>query len=102
MKDKLKKIISVDKLIHEPARIAILAILSVVDEADFIYLMNETEMTQGNLSSHISKLENVAYINVEKKFIGKRPKTLLSITETGRKEFENYLKNFKAFLKLFK
>jgi len=80
----------IDKLIHEPARLLIMAHLFVVERADFLFLMRHTGLTFGNLSSHMSKLENAGYIDVEKEFIGKRPNTKLALTEIGREAFTDY------------
>jgi DNA-binding MarR family transcriptional regulator len=67
-----------------------MAHLFVVERADFLFLMRHTGLTFGNLSSHMSKLEEAGYINVEKEFIGKRPNTKLSLTQTGREAFKVY------------
>jgi DNA-binding MarR family transcriptional regulator len=80
----------IDRLVHEPARLAIMAHLAVLDEADFVYLMNETQLTRGNLSSHMSKLEAAGYIAVEKSFVGKTPRTVLSLTGDGRRALAAY------------
>lgn len=80
----------IDKIIHEPARLIIMANLYVVESADFTFLMNQTKLTWGNLSSHISKLEEAGYVHVEKTFVGKRPYTLLRLTPAGREAFERY------------
>lgn len=80
----------IDKLVHEPARLVIMSLLYVLENADFLFLMNHTGMTQGNLSSHISKLEGHEYVIVEKKFVRKRPHTILSLSNKGRKAFEAY------------
>jgi DNA-binding transcriptional ArsR family regulator len=80
----------IDRLIHEPARLVIMSLLYVLESADFLFLMNHTGMTQGNLSSHISKLEGHEYLIVEKKFVGKRPHTMLSLSSKGRDAFEAY------------
>ena len=100
MKDDIdfKEIIAVNKLIHEPARMAVISILSVVEEADFIFIMNSTGLTQGNLSSHLAKLEEAGYIEIEKTFRGKRPHTLIKLTESGLNELALYLKTVKRFL----
>ncbi|TFG32534.1 transcriptional regulator [Candidatus Thorarchaeota archaeon] len=66
--------------------------LYVVDEADFIYIMRQTGLTWGNLSSHMTKLEDVGYIEVTKEFQEKKPHTILSMTKSGRIAFENYRK----------
>ena len=80
----------IDKLIHEPARLLIMAHLYVVESADFTYLMRQTDLTWGNLSSHMSKLEDSDYIQVIKEFKGKRPNTMLKLTERGRTAFKQY------------
>jgi DNA-binding MarR family transcriptional regulator len=80
----------IDKLIHEPARMLIMAHLYIVESADFTYLMRQTDLTWGNLSSHMSKLEEADYIQVIKEFRGKRPNTMLKLTERGRTAFRQY------------
>lgn len=80
----------IDKLIHEPARLLIMAHLYIVESADFTYLMRQTDLTWGNLSSHMSKLEGPGYIEVIKEFKGKRPNTMLKLTDLGRQAFREY------------
>jgi DNA-binding MarR family transcriptional regulator len=80
----------IDRLIHEPARLVIVATLSVVEKADFLFLMRQTGLTQGNLSSHMNKLDAAGYIDVEKTFRGKRPHTVLRLTDAGRAAFAEY------------
>ena len=80
-------------MIHEPARLLLIANLYVVESADFLFLMRQTGMTFGNLSSHMSKLEAAGYLDVEKEFVGKKPHTKLSLTRIGRQAFEVYRKN---------
>ncbi len=82
---------SLDRLIHEPARLMIMTILYAVKEADFVYLQRECGLTQGNLSSHLSKLEEAGYLLISKTFKGKYPLTLCSLTRAGRQAFESYL-----------
>ena len=84
--------LEIDKIIHEPARLQIMTQLYVVDEADFIYIMRQTGLTWGNLSSHMTKLEDAGYIEVRKEFQEKKPHTILNITAAGRKAFERYRK----------
>jgi DNA-binding MarR family transcriptional regulator len=91
MKDEHQSgITGIDRLIHEPARYLIMAYLYVVESADFLFLLRQTELTKGNLSSHLSKLEEGGYVKVNKKFAGKIPRTLLSLTKSGRKAFDSY------------
>ncbi|MFW9832627.1 MAG: winged helix-turn-helix domain-containing protein [Candidatus Thorarchaeota archaeon] len=80
----------IDRLIHEPARLMIMAQLFVIEEADFIFLMRQTGLTWGNLSSHMSKLEAAEYIEVRKEFLDKKPHTILKLTEKGRNAFTEY------------
>jgi len=88
----------IDRLIHEPARLMLLALLYVVESADFIFLMRQTGLTWGNLSSHMSKLEEAGYIEVEKEFKGKKPHTMLHLTEEGRAAFRQYRGRMKQVL----
>ncbi len=94
----LGRLLSIDRIIHEPARLMILAYLSAVESADFTFLLNQTGLTQGNLSFHLSKLEESDYVAIEKKFIGKRPHTMLSITDKGRKALKEHLKIMKGLI----
>ena len=91
--DDLPSVGDINKMIHEPARLLLMANLYVVESADFLFLMRQTGMTFGNLSSHMSKLEAAGYLDVEKEFVGKKPNTKLSLTEMGRHAFEIYRKN---------
>lgn len=88
----------IDDVIHAPARLAIVAILNAVEEADFRYLLNATGLTKGNLSTHLSKLEEAGYVQIEKTFRGKMPLTLLRLTPQGRAAFEAYRRNMLRFL----
>ena len=82
--------IEIERLIHEPARLKILAYLSVVESADFVFLISHTGLTMGNLSSHMSKLEEAGYITVNKSIKDNRPHTMLALTDTGREAFQQY------------
>jgi len=94
----LSSLAEVDRLIHEPARLAVIALLYVVESADFIFLMNQTGLTWGNLSAHMSKLEEAGYIEVMKSFKGKRPNTMLRLTQAGRMAFQSYRQQMKRVL----
>ena len=94
----LAPLASLDRLIHEPARLMIMAYLYVVEAADFLFLVRQTGLTLGNLSSHMSKLEAVGYIEVEKKFVGKKPHTMLRLTPEGRSAFETYRNSMEQVL----
>lgn len=89
-KGKTGSISDVDKVIHEPARLNIMSHLFVLDRADFVFLMRQTGLTRGNLSSHMSKLEAAGYIEVEKKFVGRKPLTVLRLSREGRVAFQSY------------
>jgi len=75
-----------------------MATLAVVQEADFRYLLHVTELTKGNLSAHLSKLEEAGYVEIEKTFRGKYPLTICRLTEKGREAFEAYRQHMVAFL----
>ena len=87
----------VDRTIHEPARLLLLIYLYAVEQADFTFLRKQTGMTQGNLSSHLSKLESAGYIQSEKQFRNKRPLTLIRISEQGREAFVSYVKGMNHY-----
>ncbi len=82
--------VPLDRLVHQPARLKILAFLSLVDRADFTFLAGRIGLTMGNLSAHISKLEEAGYAAVRKEFVDNRPRTMISITEKGKKAFQKY------------
>ena len=88
----------IDRVIHEPGRLMIVALLFAVDRADFLYLQHETEMNKGTLSSHLSRLEEAGYVEVLKTYRGKVPQTLLHLTDAGRKAFEQYRRKLKEAL----
>jgi DNA-binding MarR family transcriptional regulator len=73
-----------DRLIHEPARLAIMTVLASVDAADFVFLARATGLTNGNLSSHLSKLEDAGLITIEKRFVHKKPNTNVEVTPVGK------------------
>lgn len=90
MADDLRDLSAVDRIIHEPARLLIVTLLYAVEQVDFLYLLHETGLTKGNLSAHLSKLEEAGYVLIEKTFRGKIPQTLISLTPEGRAAFESY------------
>jgi DNA-binding MarR family transcriptional regulator len=98
MSSETYSLAGVDRTIHEPSRSTILAVLSAVESADFLYLQRETGLTKGNLSVHLSKLEEAGYIGIEKTYRGKLPLTLCRMTETGRRAFKNYREQLKSFV----
>ena len=99
--DNKSPMLKINRLIHEPARFSIMAQLSVVEEADFLFLSRRIGLTKGNLSAHMRKLEDEGYIEVRKGFMGRRPHTALAITEEGRRAFKAYLSDLKKVLQVF-
>ena len=87
-----------DRVIHEPARLTIIALLSSVKEADFLYLLRETGLTKGNLSTHLFRLEEAGYVDIEKTFRGKIPLTIVRLSPEGRAAFQSYRKSMKNIL----
>jgi DNA-binding MarR family transcriptional regulator len=96
MTSELKELATLDRVIHEPARLMIVTVLYAVTQADFLYLQRECGLTQGNLSSHLLKLEDAKYLLIEKTFKGKYPLTICSLTRKGREAFEEYLQKIRA------
>ena len=88
----------VDRLIHEPSRLVIMAQLYVVQSVDFLFLQHQTGMTPGNLSAHLSKLEDADYVEVTKEFVDRKPHTALALTKKGRMAFKEYRKKVKQFV----
>jgi DNA-binding transcriptional ArsR family regulator len=98
MSAKIQRLAEIDRIIHEPGRLMIVALLAAVEEADFQYLRQTTGLTQGNLSVHLSKLEEAGYVAIEKTFRGKYPLTLCRLTESGREALGNYRRVIKGAL----
>ena len=96
--EEVRSLSEIDRVIHEPARLMICALLSGVGKADFLFLQRETELTKGNLSSHLSTLEKAGYVEVEKTYEGKRPLTLVSLSAEGRKAFSEYRRVLGRFM----
>jgi DNA-binding MarR family transcriptional regulator len=94
-KERLQPIAELDRTIHAPARLMVLAFLSVVESADFTFLLNQTGLTRGNLSSHLSKLEEAGYISVQKEFVERIPRTLIRLTANGRQAIDIYRENMR-------
>lgn len=93
-----RSLAEIDRVIHEPARLALTAILSVVESADFLYLQRETGLTKGNLSSHLAKLEEAGYVAIEKTYRGRIPLTLARLTDAGAAAYKAYRARFREFL----
>lgn len=96
--DDITAVLRLDRLVHEPARLLILTVLSQVEQADFSFVELATGLTKGNLSSHVSKLEGAGLVAVEKLFRGKRPQTRLSITAPGSEALLAYRRQLAHFI----
>jgi DNA-binding transcriptional ArsR family regulator len=96
MAELFEELANLDKLVHEPARLAILTALSACESADFLYLQRLTGLSKGNLSSHLSKLEEAKLVHVSKQFIGKKPNTQVALTAEGRTAINRHWKQLDA------
>ena len=81
---------NIDRVIHSPARLMMMTYLYEVESVDFIFLMRLTGLTWGNLSSHLSTLEEAGYVNIEKEFVQKKAHTMIKLTGKGRLAFKEY------------
>jgi DNA-binding transcriptional ArsR family regulator len=82
--------LDVDRLVHEPARLGILTVLSSVRSAEFLFLQSALGLSKGNLSSHLSRLEAGGLVDITKKFVGKKPQTTVALTEAGAAAVARY------------
>ena len=98
MNQQIRTIAELDRVIHEPGRLMVVALLFAVDRSDFLYLLHETGMNKGTLSSHLSKLEEAGYVEVSKTYRGKVPQTLLRLTASGRKAVDHYRRKLREAL----
>jgi len=94
----MEKLQELDPIIHSRIRLSILSILISVKKADFVYLKEATGTTDGNLSTHLTKLENAEYVKITKEFVGKKPRTTCSITNKGKEAFSKYVKTLELFI----
>ncbi len=92
-------ILQLDPIVHAPVRLAILSLLITGDEANFTFLKESTKTTDGNLNTHLTKLEQSGYVRIKKTFQGKKPLTLCSITKKGQKAFDRYLEQLDQIVK---
>jgi DNA-binding MarR family transcriptional regulator len=95
-----KDIASLDRVMHEPARLTVAACLYVVEDADFVFLQSQTGITGGNLSSHIKRLELAGYVAIRKEFVASKPRTILTLTEQGRAAFDAYVKTMEQLFRM--
>lgn len=91
--EDLQRIADIDRSIHAPARLMILALLAVIDSADFTFLLTQTGLTRGNLSTHLSKLADVGYVEIQKEFVDNIPRTLIRLTGEGQAAIIAYREN---------
>lgn len=94
----LQPLLDIDRVIHAPARLMVLTYLYVVESADFVFLKNLTGLTWGNLSTHLGKLEEAGYVVIEKEFKGKKPHTMIRLTDMGRAAFQEYRQSMRQVL----
>ena len=92
----VRNLLQLDRVIHEPARLAIAAFLAACESADFVYLRHATGLTQGNLSAHLLRLQEAGYLEMEKRFVGNKPNTLCRLTDTGRAAFQAYRRQVRS------
>ena len=88
-----------DPVLHERGRLAIVSALAPVDHLTFTELRDALEMTDGNLSVHLQKLEEKGYVAIDKQFVGRRPQTSCRLTRLGRKAFTSYLDRLEAIVR---
>lgn len=98
LEEDLHPLADIDKVIHSPARLMVMTYLYVVEKADYLYLMRLTGLTWGNLSSHLTRLEEEGYIEIEKTFVEKKSHTMLYLTDKGREAFREYKQQMKEVL----
>lgn len=98
MTGSLQNLSGLDRVIHEPARLMLMALLSSVESADFLFLLKESSLTKGNLSVHLSRLEEAGYLQVKKTFRGKIPHTEYRLTSKGNSAFDQYRKSLGSIL----
>ncbi len=95
---QIQSLHEIDRAVHEPARLMILSILAHCGGAEFMRLMRETGLTRGNLSSHMTRLEEAEYVTVDKKFVNRVPRTFLRLTGKGRDAYTEYRRLMRDFL----
>ena len=98
MSGSIQDLSELDRVIHEPARLILVALLSSVESADFIFLLKESRLTKGNLSVQLSRLEEAGYVQIEKTFRGKTPHTEYHLTKKGKSAFDQYRKSLGSIL----
>lgn len=95
----IRSIYKLNKAFENRIRLGIMSILMVNDEVDFNALKNDLDLTDGNLASHLKALEKLNYVHVEKRFVGRKPNTLYSVTKKGHKAFQEHIDELENLLK---
>lgn len=95
---ELHPLVNIDQVIHAPARLMVLTYLYVVESVDYVFLMRLTGLTWGNLATHLNRLEEAGYVEVQKTYNGKKPQSILRMTEEGRTAFKAYKKSMQQVL----
>ena len=95
---ELHPLVDIDQVIHASARLMVLTYLYVVESADYVFLTRMTGLTWGNLSTHMTRLEEAGYIEMLKEFRGKKPHTRIQLTEQGRAAFREYKRSMQQVL----
>lgn len=90
MENAFKQFADIDRVVHEPARLALLTALSACEQAEFVFLQRLTGLSNGNLSGHLAKLEGAGLVATDKQFVGKTPRTMVRLTAEGRRAIERY------------
>ena len=98
MNDMKRLFDGLDPLLHERGRLAIVSVLAAVDSLTFTEVRDQLEMTDGNLSVHLQKLEDKGYVAIDKSFVGRRPQTTCRLSPAGRKAFGQYLDNLESIV----
>ncbi len=94
----MSSLADIDQAIHNPVRLMLLSYLYVVERADYVFLKNMSELSWGNLATHLNKLEQSGYVEIEKSFIGKKPHSTVNLTPQGRQAFRAYKKKMQQVL----
>ncbi|MDA3900994.1 MAG: transcriptional regulator [Spirochaetes bacterium] len=89
----------IDKLLHSPIRLSVMSLLASAEEAEFTYIRGEVGASDGNLTTHLRKLENEEYIEVEKIFRDRKPLTIYKITQKGIEALERYVEHLESLVK---
>jgi DNA-binding transcriptional ArsR family regulator len=94
-----ERLANLDRVVHEPTRLAILAALSACQGADFLFLQRITGLTKGNLSSHLAKLEEAGLVEIEKRWVNKKTQTWARLSGHGREALESYWQEMESLRK---